>query len=50
VALGTALGVGLGVAAALGQLGHWELITVRGRNDRLAYALFDVAYVLFGCS
>jgi uncharacterized membrane protein YccC len=50
-ALGTALGVGLGVAAAeLGQLGHWELITVAGVMIALAYALFDVTYVLFGCS
>jgi len=47
-AVGTALGVGLGVAAVqFGRLGQWELVTVAGVAVAAAYALFDVAYVLY---
>jgi uncharacterized membrane protein YccC len=48
-AVGTALGVGLGVAAVqFGRLGQWELVTIAGVAVAAAYALFDVAYVLYG--
>jgi uncharacterized membrane protein YccC len=47
-AAGTALGAGLGAAAAQAvHLGRWELLAVAGATVAAAYALFDVAYLLF---
>ena len=47
-ALGTALGAGLGAAAAhLGHLGQGGLIAVAGVAVAAAYALFEVSYLLF---
>jgi uncharacterized membrane protein YccC len=46
--MGTALGVGLGAAAAqLVHLRPWEPVAVVGVTVAAAYALFDVAYLLF---
>jgi uncharacterized membrane protein YccC len=47
-AAGTALGVGLGLAAAQTvHLGGWAPVAVAGAIVAVAYALFDVAYLLF---
>ncbi len=47
-AMGTALGAGLGAAAAyLGHLGQGVLIAAAGVGVAAAYALFDVNYLLF---
>jgi uncharacterized membrane protein YccC len=47
-AVGTALGVGLGAAAAhTVHLGGWEPVVAAGATVAAAYALFDVAYVLY---
>jgi len=47
-AMGTALGAGLGAAAAyLGHLGQGVLIAAGGVGVAAAYALFDVNYLLF---
>jgi uncharacterized membrane protein YccC len=47
-AVGTALGAGIGLAAAqFVHLGRWAPVVVVGAIVAAAYALFDVAYVLF---
>jgi uncharacterized membrane protein YccC len=47
-AAGTALGAGLGAAAAqVVQLGRWEPVALAGVTVAAAYALFDVAYLLY---
>jgi uncharacterized membrane protein YccC len=47
-AVGTALGAGLGAAAAqIVHLGRWEPVAVAGAIVAAAYALFDVAYLLY---
>jgi uncharacterized membrane protein YccC len=46
--MGTALGAGLGAAAAqVVHLGRWEPVAVAGATVAAAYALFDVAYLFY---